>query len=128
VTDALLAFTLRPREFDAYEISSKGKELGQEKYKCHIPHYRVDDISSVTVVELKNAFEKSLADSSFTEGSFQVAGYDPFPVCFPFHLAHLAHLYLEQWGLVQSREGLKPVEEAANLTAKEKGKRRRMKC
>ncbi|KAB8224904.1 hypothetical protein BDV33DRAFT_199187 [Aspergillus novoparasiticus] len=68
------AFTLRPREFEAYEISSKEKKPGNETYKCHIPHYRVDDSSSVTVVETKNAFEKSLADSSFTQGSFQIAG------------------------------------------------------
>ncbi|OJJ81751.1 uncharacterized protein ASPGLDRAFT_587354 [Aspergillus glaucus CBS 516.65] len=66
------AFTLRPREFEAYEISSKNTDPG--KYKCRIPHYRVDDYSSVTVVETKNAFQKSLADSSFAEGSFQIAG------------------------------------------------------
>lgn len=83
MTNAILAFTLRPREFEAYEISSKepkkseNDELGSGNYKCHIPHYRVDDSSSVTVVETKNAFEESLAESSFTEGSFQIAGYEP---------------------------------------------------
>lgn len=136
MTNAILAFTLRPREFEAYEISSKGpkepkgskeskeNELGSGSYKCHIPHYRVDDSSSVTVVETKNAFEKSLADSSFTEGSFQAAGYEFWPLYFP---CYVAHLHLAQWAWAQSREVLKEVEEAAARVIKGTTGRRRKK-
>lgn len=45
-----------------------------QKFESRIPRFRVDDDSSVTVVETKNAFEKSCADSSFLEASFQMAG------------------------------------------------------
>lgn len=43
------------------------------QYSFRIPRFRVDDDSSVTVVETKTSFEKSMADSSFSETSFQVA-------------------------------------------------------
>lgn len=101
ITHAVSAFTLRPREFESYEISSANPEqdskhhdgekvcrcftcvLGsnkdiniRQKYKFRIPRFRVDDDSSITVVETKTAFEKSLADSCFSEGSFQVAAYE----------------------------------------------------
>ncbi|KAF4997649.1 hypothetical protein FGRMN_3681 [Fusarium graminum] len=42
-------------------------------YQFRIPRFRVDDDSSVTVVETKTGFEKSMANSSFSEASFQIA-------------------------------------------------------
>ncbi|KAM0355040.1 hypothetical protein ACHAPU_000890 [Fusarium lateritium] len=71
------AFKIKPREFEAYEISSVGEEDisggDGEKFHFRIPRFRVDDDSSVTVFETKTSFEKSMANSSFSETSFQVA-------------------------------------------------------
>ncbi|KAF5667330.1 membrane attack complex component perforin (MACPF) domain-containing protein [Fusarium heterosporum] len=71
------AFKIRPRMFEAYEISSSGQEDPSRddgaKYHFRIPRFRVDDDSSVTVFETKTSFEKSMANSSFSETSFQVA-------------------------------------------------------
>ncbi|RBR26472.1 uncharacterized protein FIESC28_00766 [Fusarium coffeatum] len=70
------AFELKPRAFESYEVSSMGQEDttrgDDEKYHFRIPRFRVDDDSSVTVVETKTNFEKSMAKSSFSETSFQV--------------------------------------------------------
>ncbi|CAF3525719.1 unnamed protein product [Fusarium graminearum] len=71
------AFKIKAREFEAYEISSEGlydpKDKSDKEYSFRIPRFRVDDDSSVTVVETKTSFEKSMVDSSFSETAFQVA-------------------------------------------------------
>ncbi|KAJ5172168.1 hypothetical protein N7492_004761 [Penicillium capsulatum] len=72
-------FTLQPRKFDGYEISnsdfvSQREPSTDTPFEFRIPRFRVNDDSSVTVVEAKTAFEKTVADSSFKEGSFQIAG------------------------------------------------------
>ncbi|KAH7193915.1 uncharacterized protein B0J16DRAFT_336234 [Fusarium flagelliforme] len=76
------AFKLKPRAFESYEVSSMGQEDtsrgDDEKYHFRIPRFRVDDDSSVTVVETKTSFEKSMAKSSFSETSFQVAASASF--------------------------------------------------
>ncbi|KAI6764297.1 hypothetical protein HG530_008086 [Fusarium avenaceum] len=76
------AFKIKAREFEAYEISSEGlydpADKSDKEYSFRIPRFRVDDDSSVTVVETKTSFEKSMADSSFSETSFQVAASGGF--------------------------------------------------
>ncbi|SPJ78342.1 uncharacterized protein FTOL_06731 [Fusarium torulosum] len=76
------AFKLEPRKFEAYEISSSGLDDPSnnvdEECSFRIPRFRVDDDSSVTIVETKSSFEKSMADSSFSETSFQVAASGGF--------------------------------------------------
>lgn len=78
-TNCIKAFKLKPRIFEAYEISSSDPEddeshFNGEQYYFRVPRFRVDDDSCVTVFEVKTGFEKSLANSSFSETSFQVAG------------------------------------------------------
>ena len=87
-----------PREFDSYEISNadfvdhstnanvsicSGHSIEPtriidilQKFKFRIPRFRVNDDSSVTVVEIRSALDKSAADSSFKEGAFQISGFD----------------------------------------------------
>ncbi|KAF4997651.1 hypothetical protein FGRMN_3683 [Fusarium graminum] len=74
------AFQLKKRFFDSYEIAApeprgKGASTADElvMLPAHIPRFRVDDSSYVTVVETQNSLQSSMAKSSFSESSIEAS-------------------------------------------------------
>ncbi|RBR26471.1 uncharacterized protein FIESC28_00765 [Fusarium coffeatum] len=74
------AFQLKKRFFDSYEIaapeaSNKGASTAGElgALPAHIPRFRVDDSSSMTVVETQNSLQSSMAKSSFSQSSIEAS-------------------------------------------------------
>ncbi|OJJ78425.1 uncharacterized protein ASPGLDRAFT_182670 [Aspergillus glaucus CBS 516.65] len=74
------AFKLKPRIFSDYEVaapptSGNGATTSAESGNLlfHIPRFRVDDASSVDVVETRKALQSSLASSAFSKTSIEAS-------------------------------------------------------
>ncbi|KAF5667329.1 hypothetical protein FHETE_6032 [Fusarium heterosporum] len=75
-----LKLQLKKRFFDSYEIAApeangKGASTaeGLGTLPAHIPRFRVDDSSYVSVVETQNSLQSSMAKSSFSQSSIEAS-------------------------------------------------------